>query len=61
MVNNWNQFHLFHSNQIPEMLMEPDGEATHKRLCQDHLSLLHLPCPHLDSLHVIVQKKSKNK
>ena len=37
--------------------MEPDGEATHKRLCQDHLSLLHLTCPHLDSLHVIVQQQ----
>ena len=38
------------------MSLEFDGKASHKRLGQDHLPLLHLPCPHLHALHVIVSK-----
>ena len=46
-------------NQIPEMPLEPNGEAAHKRLRQDHLPLLHLPRPYLNTLHVLYQSHDK--
>ena len=42
-----------HNLQIPEVPLEPYGEASHKRLRQDHLPILHLPRPHFYTLHVI--------
>ena len=52
---------LFLNNyfQIPEMSVEPDGEAPHQRLGQDHLPLLHLSCPHLNTLHVLYRSNDE--